>query len=228
MKQEFDQYIDGYRSNCDKSLRLSGETSAYFAEYKAKKLAEWFPSKVLESGKILDFGCGDGVMTHFVRNQFPRAQLYGVDPSPKSVEEARRQFNGILFSLNSDERPELDFSSSLFDLIFSAGVFHHIPFDKHDAYLTELFRILKPNGALVLFELNPLNPLTTLTFKRNPIDQDAALMSPWYTKKLVRKYGRSSTKFYCFFPRFLKWLRPAEPLLTKVPFGALYATLVCK
>ena len=26
MKQEFDQYIDDYRSNCDKSLRLSGES----------------------------------------------------------------------------------------------------------------------------------------------------------------------------------------------------------
>lgn len=228
MKQEFDQYIEGYRSNCDQFLRLSGEPSAYFAEYKAQKLAEWLSSHVPSPAKILDFGCGDGTMTHSVKNHFPKAELFGVDPSPKSIEEAQRNFNGITFSVNSDEYPQLDFKTYFFDLIFSAGVFHHIPFQNHDGYLQELIRILKPGGYLVIFELNPLNPLTVFTFKRNPIDRYAKMMSPSYTKHLTQKYGKSKTKFYCFYPKIFGWLRPTEPYLTKVPFGALYATLTQK
>ena len=227
MKKEFDQYIEGYRSNCDRSLRLSGETSAYFAEYKAQKLAEWVPS-LSAAAKLLDFGCGDGMMTHYVKKNFPKAELFGVDSSPKSIKEAQTNFDGITFSVNSEEHPQLDFKTHFFDLIFSAGVFHHIPFKNHDSYLQELIRVLKPEGHLVIFELNPLNPLTVLIFKRNPIDRHAKMMSPSYTKHLTQKYGKSQLKFYCFYPKIFSWLRSTEPYLTKVPFGALYAIITRK
>lgn len=228
MKQEFDEYIEGYRTNCDQYLTLSGETSTYFAEYKAQKLKEWLGNKVCAPSHILDFGCGDGIMTHFVQSEFPHAKLYGVDPSPKSIETAKNQFQDIHFSLSSEETVKLKFEDSFFDIIFSAGVFHHIPFDQHKGYVQELIRILKPGGHLILFELNPLNPLTVLTFKRNPIDQHAHMMSPYYTRSLTKQYGKTKTKFYCFYPKLFSWLRPTEPYITKVPFGALYATITQK
>lgn len=228
MKQEFDQYIDNYRTNCDKALRLSGETSAFFAEYKAQKLAEWFPAQISLPINILDFGCGDGVMTNFVQNSFPKAQVYGVDPSPKSLTEAKKRFDRISFSLSSEEPKKLHFESHFFDLIFSAGVFHHIPFHHHEAYLDHLVETLKPNGYFILFELNPLNPLTVFTFRRNPIDQNAKMLSPWYSHRLAKKYGKLATKFYCFYPKLLSWLRPTESYMTKIPFGALYATIIQK
>lgn len=226
MKQEFDEYIESYRSNCDKALRLSGESSAFFAEYKAKKLAEWLPEKVTQkSAKILDFGCGDGEMTNFVQQTFPNAKLYGTDPSPKSIEQAKNSFKNIQFSINSDENTSLCYESKTFDVIFSAGVFHHIPFEKHESYIRELIRIMRPGGSLVIFELNPLNPLTVLTFKRNPIDKYAKMMWPGYTKKLLKNHGKAVTKFYCFYPKIFKFLRFTEPYLTKFPLGALYATI---
>ena len=228
MKTEFDEYIDGYRSNCDKFLKLSGETSAYFAEYKAQKLAEWFPHQTRSSINILDFGCGDGTMTHFVKRYFPKSQVFGMDPSPKSIAEAKSHFPGITFLVSSDEHTQLGIEDGFFDIIFSAGVFHHIPFSMHEGYIQELMKKLKPGGRLIIFELNPLNPLTVLIFKRNPIDRNAKMMWPWYTDQLTQRYGKSCTKFYCFYPRVLSWLRPTEPYLTKLPLGALYATIVEK
>lgn len=228
MHGEFDQYIDQYRDNLDKALSLSGESSTFFAQYKADKLREWLPERVYQAQKILDFGCGDGVMTNFVSQYFPNASVYGVDPSAKSVEVAQRSFKHINFSVNSEVEDTLPFEPDTFDIIFAAGAFHHIAFDKHHKYLEELDRIIKPSGCIVLFELNPLNPLTTLTFKRNPIDQYATMLTPWYAHKLAQRYGKATLKFYCFFPKIFKFLRPTERFLTKLPLGALYAVLISR
>jgi SAM-dependent methyltransferase len=94
--------------------------------------------------------------------------------------------------------------------------------------MKEIVRILKPGGVFVIFELNPLNPLTVRTFRRNPIDQDATMLKPWYAYNLTNKFGTSTIKFYCFFPKFFAWLRPLEKFLTKFPFGALYAMILKK
>jgi len=228
LKQEFDSYIDKYRPNLDNQLWLSGESSTFFAKYKANKLKEWFPELVLQKQKILDFGCGDGVMTNFTSDIFKNAEVYGVDPSPKSIEEAQETFTHIKFTVNSDQTTQIDYPDNTFDLIFVAGAFHHIPFSMHQGYVQELNRIAKPNGKIIIFELNPLNPLTVFTFKRNPIDQNATMLKPWYGKKLGKKFGKTKVNFYCFFPRMLRRLRFFEKYLTKLPIGALYAIIISK
>lgn len=226
MHSEFDNYIDKYRDNLDKALSLSRESSDFFADYKAKKLKEWLPERVIKRRSILDFGCGDGVMTNYVSSYFPQAIVYGVDPSEKSTESAQQKFNHIQFSTNSTEDSHLLFDNETFDIIFSAGTFNHVDFNHHNNYLKELVRILKRDGCIVLFELNPLNPLTVITFKRNPIDKSTKMLTPWYAYNLVKKHGKTEIKFCCFFPKIFKLFRPAERLLTKLPFGALYATIM--
>ena len=226
MNAEFDCYIKNYRKNLDQALALSGETSIYFAEYKALKLKEWLPEKATKPLIILDFGCGDGVMTACVAHYLPKATVYGVDPSPESVKTAQEQFPTIHFSTNYDEKSDLDFKDGMFDVVFAAGAFHHIPFEKHVGYLKEIFRVLKPDGAFVMFELNPFNPLTVHTFKRNVIDQHANMLKPKHARTIVKSLMSSysvKTKFYCFYPHFLKYLRWTERFMTKIPFGALYA-----
>ncbi len=228
MNAEFDCYIKNYRKNLDNSLALSGESSTYFAQYKAKKLKEWLLSRANRSQTILDFGCGDGMMTAFVAEEFPLATVFGVDPSSDSIKEAQEQFPKIKFALNYDEKPDLDFQDNQFDIVFAAGAFHHIPFERHHGYLKEIFRVLKPDGCFVIFELNPFNPLTVRTFKNNVIDQNATMLKPKFTQKLVKScapHGNIIVKFYCFYPRILKYLRWTERFMTMIPFGALYAVI---
>lgn len=231
MNAEFDCYIKNYRKNLDKSLALSGESSIYFAQYKAAKLKEWLTARANQPQTILDFGCGDGMMTSFVAKEFPRAQVYGVDPSPESIKVAQEQYPSMHFVVNSEKKSDLEFNDRMFDIVFAAGAFHHIPFEMHQGYLQEISRILKPDGVFVMFELNPFNPLTVRTFKRNPIDQNAVMLRPSYAKNLLKQTiptASVETKFYCFYPNILKYLRWTEKFMTKISMGALYATIAQK
>ena len=108
MKHEFDKYINNYRKQMYKSLALSGESSTCFAEYKAQKLQEWFPKKAQKNISILDFGCGDGLMTSFVQYFFPKAQLHGVDPSENSIKTAQGFHDSISFSVSNETIPYPD------------------------------------------------------------------------------------------------------------------------
>lgn len=228
ISQEFDQFASDYRKILDDVCSATGESSLYFAEVKAQKLAKWFPHLIDAPLHILDFGCGDGMMTWQVSKIFKNAKMYGVDPSPKSIEIAQKLYPSMTFGVNSDIHTAIDFEDAQFDLVLTAGVFHHIPYRMHDGYMSELTRILKKNGCLVMFELNPLNPGTVYIFNKSPFEDNAKMLKPWYTYKLTKKYGGCSIKYYSFFPRWMKWFRPLEKWIERVPCGGLYAAIVRK
>ncbi|MBI2775493.1 class I SAM-dependent methyltransferase [Candidatus Dependentiae bacterium] len=226
--QEFDQFAKDYRGILDDVCGLTGESSQYFAQLKIQKLAEWFPQLVNKEITILDFGCGDGMMTCFASEMFKKAKVYGVDPSPKSIAIAQQKYPHITFAVNSDSDTKIELDDSMFDLVVAAGAFHHIPYRMHEGYLNELMRILKRDGILILFELNPLNPGTQLMFHRSPFEDNAKMLKPWYTYKIARPYGGCTINYYCFFPRFMRMFRPLEKILKKIPCGGLYAAIIKK
>jgi ubiquinone/menaquinone biosynthesis C-methylase UbiE len=227
MNHEFDKFATNYRAEQTKHLTPTGENSQYFAQLKAQKLKEWSNKYRLASPqKILDFGCGDGIMSYEVKKLFPSTQLYGVDPSFESIELAKKNVPNAHFYTSGTTLSF--FESNMFDIIYCAGVFHHIPFDEHDHYLQELHRVLRPGGIIVLFELNPFNPGTKFIFIGHPMETNAKMLTPWYTKKVTTSIGYKETIFYCFFPKFLQALRPLEQWLTKLPLGGLYATITQK
>lgn len=223
---EFDEFAENYRQVQDEHLWLSGENSEYFAEYKVRQLLEWLPQLQNEAINILDFGCGDGLMSEYLRRYFLYARINGADISEKSIELARENFKGIEFSHISSSM--LDFESNSFDLIVSAGVFHHIPGVEHFHWAEQLHRILKPGGVCVIFELNPLNPGTQYIFKTHPMEKNAKMLWPWQCKTTFKIFDATKILFYCFFPRWFKFLRPLESWFSKIPFGALYACLCYK
>ncbi len=207
-----------YQDNLRKNLAISGDAATFFAEYQAQTLAAWFAKKVTQQLSILDFGCGDGLMTSFMQHIFTNATLYGVDPSTEHIALAKDMYEGIHFT-RSDEN--LDFPDNTFDLIYATEVFHHIPPEYLARYCTELKRVLKPGGTLIIFELNPLNLVTLYRFKTDPYERDAHLIAPWILQRLLKPYGSVSI-------RFLGSMRALEPYLTWFPFSQLYAVSMTK
>jgi ubiquinone/menaquinone biosynthesis C-methylase UbiE len=218
-----------YRKNLAASRAISGDAATFFAEYQAQKLAAWLPEKINAPISILDFGCGDGLITSFVQHIFVNATTYGVDTSQEHIALAQDIYPGIHFQCVGDAASQpLPFADNTFDLIYTTEVLHHIPRKEHTRYCAELLRILKPGGTLTIFELNPLNLATVYRFKTNPLEHDAQLITPWYARRLLKQYGIVKLRFYDLFPNMLYHMRILEPYLTWFPFGALYAISVLK
>ena|GEM_PF-2752617 len=92
-------------------------------------------------GKILDVGCGHGMMMeHFRRSG---NQVYGIDITSQSIQHNLLQG---LTALEADAR-RIPFKDGTFDLVYSLGVIEH--FDDTQTALHEQVRVCKPGGCVV-------------------------------------------------------------------------------
>ena len=230
-KAEFDKFADEYQSLHAANIAISGEAPDYFAEYKIKDMAAEYCASSPDGNApaVLDFGAGVGTSVPFVRKYLPRARLTCLDVSPKSLEVGQGRFPGQAQFMSFDGN-QIPFPDASFDIGFAACVFHHIDHTKHVALLTELRRVLVPNGFAIVFEHNPYNPLTVHAVNTCPFDVNARLISAADMRKRLKAAGFSKARirYRVFFPRFLRAFRPFERWMTMVPLGAQYYALAFK
>jgi 2-polyprenyl-3-methyl-5-hydroxy-6-metoxy-1,4-benzoquinol methylase len=219
----FDKYVGSYKSLLDSCIGLSGEKSEYFDHYKVDFLKRWIPMRDQEVD-ILDFGCGMGGISSLIAQAYPRSKVHGYDPSRKSIDFAREKWNAI---------ENVEFKSGLlgtnyYDLIVIANVFHHIKPEERREMLILLKSFLKPDGNIVIFEHNPINPLTSYVMKTCPLDINARPIHLFQFVKLGRSCGLNVylKRYIVFFPRALSFLRRFEPLMGYVPLGAQYSLIL--
>jgi SAM-dependent methyltransferase len=223
-KTEFDKFADEYRSLHSQNIRVSGEKPEYFAEYKildTLRLVEKYGLKC--DLKILDFGSGIGNSVPFISKYFPAAKLTCVDVSERSLEIAKERFPDMAdYQIFGGQK--LSFPAGRFDVVFTACVFHHIPMDEHMKLFDELHRVLAIGGMVIVFEHNPMNPLTVRAVNNCPFDENAVLVN---ARTLANRLWQSgfadvAIKYRVFFPNTLKFLRFLETYMGWIPFGAQY------
>jgi ubiquinone/menaquinone biosynthesis C-methylase UbiE len=219
---EFDSFAKEYREIHSENIKSFGADSYYFAEMRVKLLLDFEKN---DSKKILDFGCGDGASEIYFQKYFSNWVISGIDVSGGSILEAKeKEIPNTSFS--AFDGLNIPAEDNSFDVVFIAGVLHHVSFDLHNHIMKEINRVLKTGGHLYLFEHNPLNPLTKYLVKTCIFDKDAKLLHNRYTNKVLLKNGFIITHnfFIIFFPRttFFKRLLPLEKFLKWVPFGGKY------
>ncbi len=225
----FDSIAREYRDIHTENLKISGADSDYFAEYKIQEISNKFNFNI--NLKVADLGCGDGLSAVFFGKYFNRLEYYGYDISLKSIDIARsRNLNNFTFShYDGKNVPSVD---NTFDMVFISCVLHHIDFKEHHIFLRESLRILKPGGTLVIFEHNPMNPLTRKIVKDCVFDKDAVLISAIKLRDILDKAGFNKIKcFYTIFmPRtnFFRKLMFLEKYLKWLPLGGQYYLLAKK
>jgi SAM-dependent methyltransferase len=224
LEAEFDRFAAEYREQHAASIRLSGETPDYFAEYKIRDVASACAARRVAPRRIVDFGGGVGNSLPFLRRHFPKAEITLLDPSLASLDIAAQRFPGEA-TFEHFDGVRIPFEPGAFDIAFTACVFHHIPATAHVALLREIGRVLAPEGRFFLFEHNPLNPLTRHAVNSCAFDENAVLIGSREMRKrfALAGFGAARTRFRIFFPHALAGMRPLEPYLAWLPLGAQYS-----
>ncbi|MEE8587672.1 MAG: class I SAM-dependent methyltransferase [Acidobacteriota bacterium] len=97
----------------------------------------------------LDLACGCGRTLNFLRFDLAPSRLSGCDYDSSLIEWCRNHLRGIRFEHNQHS-PPLPFAERSFEVIYSISFFTHLDETAQQAWLKEIQRILKPNGAVML------------------------------------------------------------------------------
>jgi trans-aconitate 2-methyltransferase len=92
--------------------------------------------------RIVDIGCGSGVSTAALRENYPDADLLGVDNSPEMLAAARARLPDARFLEGDAAHWRVDGA----DLVFANAVFHWVP--EHIGVIARLAGELAPGGCL--------------------------------------------------------------------------------
>jgi 2-polyprenyl-3-methyl-5-hydroxy-6-metoxy-1,4-benzoquinol methylase len=217
---EFDSFAANYQELHNASIRLSGESSEYFAAYKAKFIARNIA--IRPTRKILDYGCGVGLVCSQLKRHLPGARVDGFDVSKVSLDQINPALReqGVFTSNVSDLEHD-------YDTVVMANVLHHIEPAARQAAVSEAVGLLNRGGNLVVFEHNPAHPLTRRVIKQCAFDENAILLPPRESRGYLAAGGLVGIRrhYIVFFPRALKWFRPMEEILRWCPAGAQYALI---
>ncbi len=95
-------------------------------------------------GRILDIGCG--TTPYFLAHTYFQ-EKFGIDPV---LGELREEKGLHLQRFDVEEGKPLPFQNDFFEVVSMLAVFEHIKQDVLSTFLSEVHRVLKPGGMLVL------------------------------------------------------------------------------
>jgi ubiquinone/menaquinone biosynthesis C-methylase UbiE len=104
---------------------------------------------------VLDVGCGTGDLTMVTQARTSAAgRVYGIDAAPAMIAVARRKAAqaGRVIDYRVAAVEALPFPDATFDVVVSSLMMHHLPDDLKGRGLTEIRRVLKPNGRLLVVD----------------------------------------------------------------------------
>jgi ubiquinone/menaquinone biosynthesis C-methylase UbiE len=113
-----------------------------------------------ENGKILEIGYGKGNNFKYINN---KCQLFAIEKY--NDESLPLKYPNVLFSKTKTEL--LPYQNGFFDVVFFSFVFCSVK--NQQIFIDEIYRVLKPNGKLILIEHIKSNRLISIIFQ-NIID----------------------------------------------------------
>ena len=103
--------------------------------------------------RVIDVGCGTGLLATRLRREFPGAAVVGCDFSPGMLAQARRHPEPVA-SIQGDAQ-RLPFRDGCADAIVSTEAFHWFPDQRRT--LEEFHRVLVPGGRALVALVNTPN-----------------------------------------------------------------------
>lgn len=159
------------------------------------------------NGKGIYLGCGTGWYLKKVAEA--GYEMSGIDYTQGLVEEANRNIRGVKANILVGNILKLDFPAESFDFAYCINSLHHLRNDSElITGLSQVHRILKKGGLLIIHELNTfllfrffLNYIFPLT---NKLDKFGG--ENWVSPKMLKKqklFSLNEIHYYTFFPHII-------------------------
>ena len=131
------------------SYRLDYEH--YYSD--GRNTAEWVKSMLgkyisTEGIHLLEWGCGPARIIRHLPAILPGSRIFGTDYNADTIAWCERNIQGVVFSRNG-LLPPLHYADSHFDAVYAISVFTHLSKENHDAWLEEIYRVLRPSGIFL-------------------------------------------------------------------------------
>lgn len=125
-----------------------------------------------EGERVLEVGCGRGVGTQIILEQFGAERVTAFDLDPDMVDLARQRLAPWRerVTLTVGDAEQVDEPDQSFDAVFDFGIIHHIP--NWRAAISEVHRVLRPGGRFYFEEVtrHALDRWSYRTFLEHPSD----------------------------------------------------------
>lgn len=112
---------------------------------------------------VLDVGCGSGAKADI----FSRSarKIYGIDINRGDIENAKKKYQANNLFFKKGDAARIPFKDNTFDLVYGHWLIEHL--EEPAKFINEAYRVLKPDGILVLWVPN-LWSITGLLIKILP------------------------------------------------------------
>lgn len=139
-------------------------------------------SFVGDSSRIIDIGCGEGILLEKLVKRFPDRQVIGVDLSKENIEICKRHNLPVVY----DNIFDLKFADNSFDCCIFMEVIEHLT--KPEKAILEIHRILKNDGKLILIFPNDVffKMARILTLKFKEAYYECGHVKQWKPREMKR------------------------------------------
>jgi len=161
--------------------------------------------------RVLDVGCGSGVVTRdMARRIGPAGRAVGIDPSPQFLVVARELAEGAglrgRVEFLEGSALSLPFPDGAFDVVVAVTVLSHTP--GGESAIPEMARVVRPGGRVGVFDLD--TDMTSVTHRDRALTRrivaaasDATAVDGWLARRLPLLFGHAGlqdVRVRGFFP----------------------------
>jgi ubiquinone/menaquinone biosynthesis C-methylase UbiE len=176
IRESYDRIADEY------ALRIFDELQHKPLD---RDLLDRFAAEMAGRGQVCDMGCGPGHVARYLRDA--GTNVFGLDLSPKMLEQARRLNPDISFQLGNMTALDLDDRALAGITAFYAIV--NIPKQYLSSVFREMHRVLKPGGLLLVAFHTGDEVLQEKELWGRPISMDFLLFQPSAIQQYVEGAG---------------------------------------